>query len=291
MSSKVDVAIEDYHRMTSARLKDSSIFIQSYYVRHLKNCFHDLKIKRLNQIQLNTGYYIIDWYKKNTKNGNNSINKNIRFLMAVLRNNETKTSFYKFKLLKKDTKPFQRLYHDDLKLLINYVDEMHHSANSIIYRAVIYLLLDSGCRIGELLNIKISNIDFDRKQIYLEVTKNGQVRYAPFSNFSNNLIKEIIALDKNRVYLFWNFIRARQLNKSDMKNFYKWIAKKLNFDRLHSHRIRKTFGSILAENGMPIELIQNIFNHSRLDTTMIYINHTESKALDEYNKYADWKVS
>ena len=46
-----------------------------------------------------------------------------------------------------------------------------------------------------------------------------------FSKFSNNLIKEIIALDKNRVYLFWNFIRARQLNKSDMKNFYKWIAK------------------------------------------------------------------
>ena len=59
MSSKVDVAIEDYHRMTSARLKDSSIFIQSYYVRHLKNCFHDLKNKA---IESNTTQYRLLYY-------------------------------------------------------------------------------------------------------------------------------------------------------------------------------------------------------------------------------------
>ena len=291
MSIKIDVAIDSYHLMTSARLKESSIFIQGYYVRHLKNCFKDLKIKKLNHININTGYLIIDWYRKNTKNKNNSINKNIRFLIAVLKHYEIKTSFYNFKLLKTDTKPYQRLYHDDLKLLIHYVNEMDYSANSIIYRAVIYVLLDSGCRITELLNIRISNIDFQKKNIYLEVTKNGHVRYAPFSMFSYQLIKDIIAIKPDRTYLFYNFLRDRPLSNSDMKNFYRRIKKKLHFDKMHSHRIRKTFGSILSENGMPVELIQNIFNHSRLSTTMIYINHTETKALEEYSKYSDWKVA
>lgn len=287
---KVDKALEEYHQMTSARLKASSIFIQSYYVKHLTECFHSLKIKKFSQINHDTGYLIISWYRNNTKCKNNSINKNLRYLKAVMGHYEVKSSFLKFKLLKSDTVPYKRLFHDDLKLIINYVDQMNYSANSIVYRAVIYLLLDSGCRISELLNIKIRNIDFDHKRIYLEITKNGKVRYAPFSNFSCDLIKEYIAIYPQRTYLFYNILRNRELNKSDIKNFYKRLKKWCDLDRIHSHRLRKTFGSILSENGMPIESIQTLFDHSRISTTMIYVEHKKEKALEEFDKYADWKV-
>lgn len=284
-------ALEDYHLLKSASLKQSSVFIQSYYVKHLSNCFRYLKISKLKQININTGYKIVDWYKKNTNNHNNSINKNLRFLKAVLVHFEINSSFHKFKLLPSDTKPFVRLFHEDLKLIIQYVIQMDYSHNSIVYKTAILLLLDSGVRVSELLSIKIRNIDFDLMRIYLETTKNGKVRYAPFSEFSFEYIKELIKNNPKRVYLFWNLIHDRQLSKSDMKNFYRRLKGWTQLDRIHSHRFRKTFGSLLAENGMALEHIQKILDHSRVTTTMIYIEHSKDKALEEYKHYNNWKVA
>ncbi|MCU0104727.1 site-specific integrase [Acholeplasma vituli] len=287
----VSKALLEYHLLTSATLKPSSIFIQEYYVKHLTHCLKDLKIKKLNQITINTGYHIVDWYRKNTKNHNNSINKNIRFLKSVMKHYEVNTSFQKFKLLPSDTKPFKRLFHEDLKLIIQYLLQMEYSKNSIVYRTAILLLLDSGVRISELLDIKIRNIDFDLMRIYLETTKNGKVRYAPFSEFSRESIIEIIRMNNHSPFLFWNFLQNRPLTKSDMKNFYRRLKRWTQMDRLHSHRFRKTFGSLLAENGMAIQHIQKMLDHSRVTTTMIYIEHDKDKAFEEYQNYNNWKIA
>lgn len=287
----VSKALNEYHILTSATLKESSIFIQAYYVKHMYNCLDDLGIKKLKQIDINTGYHIVNWYRKNTKNHNNSINKNIRFLKSVMRHYEVITSFQKFKLLPSDTKPFKRLFHEDLKLIIHYLLKMEYSRNSIVYRTAILLLLDSGVRISELLNIKIRNIDFELMRIYLETTKNGKVRYAPFSEFSRDCIKEIIQMNTKSPYLFFNFIHDRRLSKSDMKNFYRRLKGWTQLDRIHSHRFRKTFGSILAENGMAIQHIQKMLDHSRVTTTMIYIEHEKEKAFEEYQSHNNWKVA
>jgi integrase/recombinase XerC len=284
-------ALYEYHLLTSASLKENSIFIQSYYLKHMTNCLNFLGIKKLRQIDISTGYHIVDWYRKNTRNHNNSINKNIRFLKNVMKHYEVITSFQKFKLLPSDTKPFKRLFHEDLKIIIHYLLQMEYSRNSIVYRTAILLLLDSGVRISELLNIKIRNIDFDLMRIYLECTKNGKVRYAPFSDFSLDMIKKLIGLKDDRIYLFWNFIHDRQLSKSDMKNFYRRLKGWTHLDRIHSHRFRKTFGTLLAQNGMAIEHIQKMLDHSRVTTTMIYIEHEKEKAFEEYHHYNNWKVA
>lgn len=287
----VSKTLMEYHILTSASLKPSSIFIQEYYVKHLTNCLRDLHIKKLKQINIDTGYHIVNWYRKHTKNRNNSINKHIRFLKNVMIHFEVITSFQKFKLLPSDTKPFKRLFHEDLKLIIQYLIQMEYSKNSIVYRTAILLLLDSGVRISELLDIKIRNIDFDLMRIYLETTKNGKVRYAPFSKFSCDSIKEIIQLNNQSPYLFWNFIHNRPLTKSDMKNFYRRLKQWTQIDRIHSHRFRKTFGSLLAENGMAIQHIQKMLDHSRVTTTMIYIEHEKEKAFDEYKNHNNWRIA
>src|SRR5690606_11196244 len=112
------------------------------------------------------------------------------------------------------------------------------------------------------------NIDFVNQSIYLEETKTKKVRYAPFSDFSANNLKEIIALKPQREYLFYNILKDRPLNKNDVKLFYRRLKKALHIDRIHTHRFRKTFGSMLVENGLPIEHLQSIYQHSRITTTM-----------------------
>jgi integrase len=158
---------------------------------------------------------------------------------------------------------------------------------------LVYLLLDSGLRINELLNIKITNIDFNDtfttpSNIYIEDTKTGKPRYAPFSKFSSDDLKELIALDPNREYLFYNFLKKRRLTKDDVKLFYRRLSKKTGIDHIHSHRFRKTFASLLAENGMPVDIIQKLIGHSRITTTMIYIQYDQKYALSQYNQYNSW---
>lgn len=140
-------------------------------------------------------------------------------------------------------------------------------------------------RLSEALNVKISDIDFHRKTILVTKTKNYKTRYAPFSNFSADSIKELVERDSSRELLFFNFLKDRPITRHDVKLFYRWLSLKTGIKKIHSHRFRKTFGSILAEKGMPIHYIQALYDHSRLDTTMIYVNYKDTQAITSYREF------
>ena len=63
------------------------------------------------------------------------------------------------------------------------IDSPAATSNTILYKLMIYMLLDTGLRISELLDIKIPNIDLDNQIILLEHTKNGKKEPIPFSDF------------------------------------------------------------------------------------------------------------
>ncbi len=254
------------------------------------NCFDYIGIKRLKDIDLAIGYRIVEYYKSKTTNQNNSINKNLNYLKALLKHYELYTSFLKFKTLPMDTKPFKRFYHDNLELIIQCVNMMNSSSNSLVYKTFIFLALDCGMRKSELLNVKISNIDFHRDLIYLEETKTGKKRYAPFSNFSKQKIKDLIAKGPKRDNLMYNFLKDRPLNGNDIKLFCKRLKNKLGIQRIHTHRLRKTFASLLADNGMPPQYIQVLLDHDDIKTTMKYIQYNKITPLEKYHDYNDWKI-
>lgn len=288
---RIEKELMDYHRITSARNKVSTNEIDLIHIRNMIKCFHIHGIKSLSKVKYNTGYLIIEYLKNNTRNHNNSINKHLRLLKAAMRNYKIFTDFHDFKPLSKDTKPFMRLFHEDLKLVFDYLKNMNYTKNSKVYRTMIFLLLDSGMRIGELLAVKISNIDFEAKRIYLETTKTGKTRYAPFSDFSYEYVKDLVDADSNRIFLFWNFLKDRQLSYHyDVKNFYKRLKSWLSMNRIHSHRFRKTFASLLSENGMPLDELQKLLDHSKITTTIIYVQHHHNRALNSYNNYNKWNI-
>jgi integrase/recombinase XerC len=152
------------------------------------------------------------------------------------------------------------------------------------------LALDSGMRKSEILNIKISNIDMYNKLIYLEQTKTGKTRYVPFSSFSYEYINQLININPKRQLLMYNFIKKRPLYGSDIKLFYKRTKKKLGIERLHTHRFRKTYASLLADNGMPPQYVQKLLDHEKISTTMKYIQYDKIKPLENYKKYNKWDI-
>lgn len=287
---QLEKQLKHFYELTQSDYKIKTLEGHQYYIRYIIESCRSLSVCKLEDIDIEVGYNIRDWLKNNTRYKNNSINRVINYILKVQKYYEIATSLTKLKNLKNDTEPFQRLFRDELKLIIDYVKEMNYSANSIVYRTFILLSLDSGMRQNELLNVEISNIDFENERIYLKVTKTGKVRYAPFSNFSKQEIKDLISINPSRKFLFHNFLKDRQIIKNDIALFYRRLKKALNIERLHTHRFRKTFGSMLAENGMAIEHLQKVYDHSRITTTMLYVQYNESKSLEEYKKYVDWKM-
>jgi integrase len=288
-----EFAVNQYYDITMAYNKNSTNKINRYYCDSLIDCLNGLDILDLDKINYETGYRIIKYLKSSRNMNNDTINRVLRLLKRIFLYHEISSPFLKFKLLSLNTNNFKRLYHDDLKLIIDYVKVMNFSKNSLVYRTMIYLLLDSGLRITELLNIKINNIDLssERYKILIENTKTGKQRYAPFSEFSADSIRELINIDPNRKYLFMNLLKDRQLNKNDVKLFYKRLSEKLGIERIHSHRFRKTFASILVENGMSIDVLQKLIGHSRITTTMLYVQYNETRALKEYLTYNNWHMN
>jgi len=280
----------EYLDLTKSNYKPSTQDTHIRFTNHLIKCFKSLKIKRCKDIDLSTGYKIVEYYKNETCNKNNSINKNLNYLKAVLKHYECYTSFLEFKSLPKDTQPFRRFYHDDLELIIQYVNQLNSSKNSIVYKTFIFLALDSGVRKSELLNIKIGNIDFYKNLIYLEETKTGKKRYAPFSDFSKQKIKDLIEIDPYREYLMINILKQRRLSKNDVKLFYRRLRETLHLERIHTHRFRKTFASILADNGMPPQYVQVLLDHKDIRTTMKYIQFNRIVPFEKYHEYNNWDV-
>ncbi|AAA87961.1 unknown [Plasmavirus L2] len=287
----IEKALMNYYELTLASYEDSTNRYHYRIVQHLIKGLKYIKVKKLEKVDITIGYKLIDYLKNHTHNGNNSIKKIINYLRKVMQHYRITTSIIDLPHLPNDTKPFERFYHDDLELIMTYTKNLNSSKNSITYKSFIRLLLDSGLRVSEALNIKISDMDFKNKVIRVLSSKTRKQRYAPFSSFSLKYIKELIEVNPKRDYLFYNFIKDRQTNKNDIKLFYKRLKKHLNLERIHTHRFRKTFASILIENGLNIDDLQKIFDHSRIETTIKYVQHNEKRALQEYKKYNDWGLN
>lgn len=267
--------LKKYHQRTMALKSKGTIRFEQGHIVSLIKCFDALKIISTSDITLESAYEIINWYRKYTDNSNNSINKRIAHLKRVLKYLKIDTSFYEVEYLKKDTNPYQRFQANELKIIFKAIDlyskSSHATKNSKLYQLMIYMLLDTGLRISELLEIKIENIDLVNQIIFLEHTKNGKKEPIPFSNFSSDLLSEVIKLDYNEEWLFYNPLKDRKINyQNDVRNFMRRFQEKTNLN-VHPHRFRKSYGTLIYQETQDIRLVQKLLRHSRTSTTELYI--------------------
>ena len=97
-----------------------------------------------------------------------------------------------------------------------------------------------------------------------------------------------MAAGPKRTRLFWNIIADRPMIRDDARNFFKRLSRRIGIEGIHAHRFRKTFATKLRENGARLEAIQYLLGHSKLATTMIYIDTDLDTTLMEYKKHCDW---
>ena len=144
------------------------------------------------------------------------------------------------------------------------------------HRLVIAMLYGCGLRRFELLNIKLQDIDLDRKMLHIREGKGRKDRYVPIGEHLSRGLKTYIEAEHPYVWLFNGKDNTGQLQRFS-ETGVQWIIKeasKASEIKKHvtSHVLRHTYATHLLEMGVDIMTLKELLGHSDIHTTMIYLH-------------------
>ena len=152
--------------------------------------------------------------------------------------------------------------------------------------AIIDLLASTGMRVGELVKLNRSDIDFEGRECVV-LGKGNKQRKVYFDartkihlqNYLNSRSDEnealFVSLQKpfNRLQISGVEIRLRELGR------------KLNINKVHPHKFRRTLATMAIDKGMPIEQVQQLLGHQSVDTTLQYAMVNQANVKASHRKY------
>lgn len=217
--------------------------------------------------------FIIQSHKRN--NTNRTINLRIQILKNMFKFNDIiNDDLFNFKPLKEEKNTFIALSNKELHDILDYINS---DVLKLKNKLMLFILIDTGIRVNELLNIKIENINFYNNTIYLINTKSHKPRFVPFSEGISNMIKEYIKVFNPNDKLF-------DMTYYGCVAVFNRIKKKLGLNKFHPHMLRHTFASRLHKNGATLFVIQNLLGHSNSNITERYIHFDLEDIIDNFKK-------
>jgi len=166
------------------------------------------------------------------------------------------------------------------------VQRIINATNNIKHKALLSLTYACGMRRGEVLNLKLKDLDSERKLIHIVQAKGKKDRYAPFSKKLRDLLIAYYKEYKPEVYLFEGQYKQQYGERSFAQVFENAAIKAGIKKKVTLHSLRHSFATHLLEAGTDIRYIQELLGHSSPKTTMIY-THVSSKKISEINSPFD----
>lgn len=138
--------------------------------------------------------------------------------------------------------------------------------------AILELLISSGLRVGEVANLYIKNIDIDRRSGTV-IGKGNKERAFYFSIEAAHKIRRYINEERkgDNEKLFLSLNRPyKPLNISGIEILVRELGRKAGIERIHPHKLRRTFATTALKRGIAIEQIQQMMGHEKVETTLVY---------------------
>ena len=159
--------------------------------------------------------------------------------------------------------------------------------NTIRDRVLILLLLRTGMRIGELLNVKVADIILPERKILLYVgEKNYQGRVVYYSEDAERALREWLQTrDEQREYLFYS------PSKETLSYVAAWMVMRKILERAglsgkgySLHSLRHTFATDMLNAGLRLEALQKLLGHQSIEITLRYAKLSNTTRKNEYFK-------
>lgn len=200
-----------------------------------------------------------------------------------------KNPFIQIKNPKKPKKILEVLSENEVNRFLNRIP--YSTKLEIRDRAMFELLYSSGLRVSEIVNLKISNIDFDEGLIRF-IGKGEKERITPVGETSKLFLKKYLNIARFNIekeiksdYVFLNK-NGKKLTRQGFWKILKKYDKKINLGKnLYPHIFRHSFATHMIERGADLRVVQELLGHSDISTTEIYTNLNRKYIKDIYFKY------
>ena len=172
------------------------------------------------------------------------------------------------------------------KNLDEQIEILRDGCNELRDLAIIDMLYSTGIRVGELVNIDISDVNFEEREcvVYGKGNKERKVYFDArtklhLQNYLNNR-------DDNNEALFVTLDKPHErLKISGVEVRLRNLGKKFDINKVHPHKFRRSMATKAIDKGMPIEQVQKLLGHQQIDTTMHYAMVNQTNVKNSHRKY------
>ena len=254
-----------------------------YYKSTLENAIKILE-KSLNQIETEDLRVYLSEYQKKNNAGKQTIDNIRRILSSFFTWLEDENYILK--------SPVRRIHKIKTAKLVKetYTDEnlvvLRDNCTNLRDLAIIDMLMSTGMRVGELVKLNIVDVDFVNREcvVFGKGSKERQVYFDArtkihLQNYLNS------RTDKNPA-LFVSLLEPHnRLEISGVEITLRKLGRKLGINKVHPHKFRRTLATRAIDKGMPIEQVQKLLGHQKIDTTMEYAMVDQENVKNSHKKF------
>ena len=285
--------IDKFNEYLEYELNYSELTIKGYneeinkFINYTKD--NNINYKKINNDSVR--YYLK--YLDELKYSKNSVSRNLSALRTYYKFlvNEKLIDNNPFKIIsnpKKDKKLPNFLNYEEIEKIFESFED--NTPFNLRNRCIVELLYDTGVRVSELVNIKISDIDFNEKTINIS-GKGRKERIVYFGDYLYEVLNEYIKKGRNVLldnnisdYLILNSRGNKITTRGIQQIIDKVVSDASLKHKISPHVLRHTFATHMLNGGSDIKTIQQLLGHESLSTTGIYTHITNEVLRSEYLK-------
>lgn len=180
----------------------------------------------------------------------------------------------------KSMAPVKEVYSDDEMELLR------DNCVNIRDLALIDLLASTGMRIGELVRLNRDDIDFYERECIV-LGKGDKERIVYFDVRTKLHLQEYINSRQDDNAALFVSLRAphTRLTINGIEFLVRRLGKSVGIKKCHPHKFRRTMATMAIDKGMPIEQVQKLLGHEKIDTTLHYAMVKQSNVKNAHRKY------
>lgn len=166
------------------------------------------------------------------------------------------------------------------------LEKLRDNCTQIRDLAMIDFLASTGMRVGELVLLNREDIDFQERECVV-FGKGNKERIAYFDARAKlHLQRYLDSRDDSETALFVSLNKNRtRLTIGGVESRLKTLGQKVGIERVYPHKFRRTLATTAIDKGMPIEQLQQLLGHKRIDTTLHYAMVKQQNVKIAHRKY------
>ena len=166
------------------------------------------------------------------------------------------------------------------------LEQMRDNCVELRDLAIIDMLASTGMRIGEMVLLNRSDINFAERECVV-LGKGSKERIVYFDARTKIHLQNYLAsrFDNNPALFVSIKSPYSRLKINGIEARLKALGEALGISRVHPHKFRRTLATMAIDKGMPIEQLQRLLGHQRIDTTLQYAMVKQSNVKTAHRKY------